>query len=302
MAFTVSDNCVQVLLNIIGYLLTMFQFCLQGDNNLLEMFPDTLYKARKYVGFDKDDFFKFVVCPKCTRLFTYDQAYVTKNGIRESNKCDFVEYPNHPQLRFREPCGATLMKTVVSADGRKTSLYPHKTYCYQSLKISLQRLLEREEICTALQRKIERHEQCYYDVYDGGVWQNFADSLGQSYFSNKRNLGGMFNIDWFQAFEGSDHSIGAMYMVLVNLPREIRFKKENVILVGIIPGPKEPALNVNSFLKPLVNKLLAFWKGVSLVEKSELQLYRFVLLCISSDLPATRKCCGFMSYNAEKGI
>lgn len=304
MTFTVSDNSVQILLNIIGYFLTMLQFCLQGDrfNNVLEMFPDTLFKARKYVGFDKDEFFKFVVCPKCTRLFTYDQAYVTENGIRKTNKCDFVEYPNHPQLRFRGPCGAALMKTVVSADGRKTSLYPHKIYCYQSLKISLQRLIERKEIYTALKRKIEKHDTCYYDVYDGATWHNFTDSLGEPYFSDKRNLAGMFNIDWFQPFEGSDHSIGALYMVLVNLPREIRFKRENVILIGIIPGPKEPALNVNSFFKPLVNKLLAFWKGVSLFEKNQLQLYRFVLLCISSDLPATRKCCGFLSYNAKKGI
>lgn len=36
-------------------------------------------------------------------------------------------------------------------------------------------------------------------------------------------------------------------------------------------------------------------------EDNDLALYRFVLLCISSDLPATRKCCGFLSYNAKKG-
>ena len=130
----------------------------------------------------------------------------------------------------------------------------------------------------------------------------FKDPNGQQYFKDRRNLAGIFNIDWFQPFEGSEHSLGAMYLVLLNLPREMRFKKENILLVGLIPGPHEPELNVNTYLTPFVNELLQFWKGVHLYEDNDLTLYRFVLLCISSDLPATRKCCGFLSYNAKKGI
>ena len=303
MTFVVSDNCIEVLLKIVGYLLSMLQLALQSNSmaNIVEMYPNTLHRARKLVGFDKDNFSKFVVCPKCTKLHTYEQAYAIVNGRKESRLCGYVMYPNHPQERFRTPCGSPLMKTVVSVDGKRNNIYPYKIFCYQSLKTSLQRLLKRKEIRTALGRKIESYED-YYDVYDGEMWKSFKDAHGYPYFEDKRNLGTMFNIDWFQPFDGSEHSIGVMYMVLVNLPREMRFKRENVILVGIIPGPKEPQLNVNSFLKPLVNELLSFWKGVQLYEADELQLYRLILLCISSDLPATRKCCGFLSYNAEKGI
>ena len=54
-------------------------------------------------------------------------------------------------------------------------------------------------------------------------------------------------------------------MVLMNLPRAERFKPENVFLVGIIPGPHEPKLNINTYLKPLVAELNALWEnGVSL--------------------------------------
>ena len=31
-----------------------------------------------------------------------------------------------------------------------------------------------------------------------------------------------------------------MYLTILNLPRKIRFKQENVLLIGLIPGPKEP--------------------------------------------------------------
>ena len=56
-----------------------------------------------------------------------------------------------------------------------------------------------------------------------------------------------------------EYSVGAIYLVIQNLPRNVRYKKENIILVGIIPGPKEPKGSVNSFLRPLIEELKEFW-------------------------------------------
>lgn len=72
------------------------------------------------------------------------------------------------------------------------------------------------------------------------------------------------NIDWFQSFTHVCDSIGAIYLIIQNLPRKDRYKWENMILVGVIPGPKEPSLHINSYLLPLVNELLEFYSGVSL--------------------------------------
>ena len=74
----------------------------------------------------------------------------------------------------------------------------------------------------------------------------------------------MINLDWFQPTKHGCDSIGVIYMVVINLPRQERFKPENVIIVGIIPGPKEPKLHVNTFLQPLVDELIDFWDGVLL--------------------------------------
>ena len=49
-------------------------------------------------------------------------------------------------------------------------------------------------------------------------------------------------------------------MVVTNLPRSERFKKENVILIGIIPGPLEPPLHMNSYLKLMVDELNKLWE------------------------------------------
>ena len=67
------------------------------------------------------------------------------------------------------------------------------------------------------------------------------------------------NVDWFQPFERDVYSLGAIYLTIQNLPRNIRYKPENIILVGIMPGPKEASCNINPYLGPLVLDLQEAW-------------------------------------------
>ena len=84
----------------------------------------------------------------------------------------------------------------------------------------------------------------------------------------------------------------------LNLPRSIRFKQENVILYGIIPGPSEPSLTANTYLSPLVSDLLDLWKGVKLkLPGADTEsLFRCALLGVACDLLAACKVSGFLSY------
>ena len=62
----------------------------------------------------------------------------------------------------------------------------------------------------------------------------------------------MLNIDWFQPYTHTVYSVG---VVIMNLPRTVRFKRQNVIVVGII-GPTEPDHDeLNNYLEPLVTEL-----------------------------------------------
>ena len=105
-----------------------------------------------------------------------------------------------------------------------------------------------------------------------------------------------------QPFKHRIYSVGVIYLAIMNLPRNIRFKRENIIIVGLLPGPKEPSKNINSFLFPLVCELLSLWEGVSLNTYSAgSQIFRCALLCVGCDLPAGRKTCGFLSYTVNLG-
>ena len=97
--------------------------------------------------------------------------------------------------------------------------------------------------------------------------------------------------------------MGLIYLVIENLPRHKRFKLDNVIIVGCIPGPNEPKLSVNSFLKPLIDDLMELWHGTLIKSGSAFGVtsVRCMLTSISADIPATRNLCGFMSHSARRG-
>ena len=145
----------------------------------------------------------------------------------------------------------------------------------------------------------------YSDVYDGKVWKSFIRWNNRDFLSLPRSFGLMLNVDWFQPFKHrKDVSIGVLYMVIMNLPRAERFKRENVLIVGIIPAlAKEPA-SLNNFLNPLVDELNALWKGLKVrtyKAPAEGADVCAALLCCASDIPAARKLCGFVGHSAHRG-
>ena len=52
--------------------------------------------------------------------------------------------------------------------------------------------------------------------------------------------------------------MGTVYLIIMNLLRSERFKRENVILVGIIPN-MEKELPTNTFIQPIADELLEAW-------------------------------------------
>ena len=72
----------------------------------------------------------------------------------------------------------------------------------------------------------------------------------------------------------------------MNLPRAVRFRQENVMLVGLMPGPKEPKHDLNSQLEPLVLELREFWNGIYLRVHGhdDPVRVRCALLCVACDI------------------
>ena len=143
-------------------------------------------------------------------------------------------------------------------------LYPSLLFCYRSIFHSLQKLLIKPGFFESSEkwRAINRDANTFNDVYDGTIMQNFQVYNGIPFLSQPYNFEFSLNVDWFQPFKKTQHSTGVIFLAIQNLPRSERFKQENIIIVGIMPGPHEPRKTTNSYLTPLVEELKQMWSGV----------------------------------------
>jgi hypothetical protein len=161
------------------------------------------------------------------------------------------------------------------------------------VRSSLENLVQRsnfEDLCEKW-RFFERKEGVLGDVFDGRIWKEFNGEK-DNFFTEEGNFGVMLNVDWFQPFKHANCSIGVIYLAFFNLPREERFKRQNIILVGVIPDMKtEP--KTNTFMHLLVNELEEAWTIVfymkSFKSKNTVKCFRLTLLCVGCDVPASRK-------------
>ena len=269
------------------------------------VFTRSVYMLYKNLGLKKDNFTKYVICRKCYALYNFDDCTLIVEGQKQSKRCSNILYPNHTQRARRGECGELLLKTVKLTDG-SIGLYPFKTYCYKPLEQSLEHLVSLPDFQLNCEkwRKRPQNTGVMTDIYDGKIWKEFQSPLKANFLNNENNFGIMLNLDWFQPFEHVNYSVGVMYAVVLNLPRQERFKLKNVLLLGIIPDiGGEP--QVPSFITPLVNELDMAWnQGFSLKSHknpNSNDIFKIALMCVGCDIPATRKLCGFLGHSAILG-
>ena len=299
--FHVSDGAMEFLFQFLRTFLFVLGKISSHCTTIAQFFPKSLYRA-KQTTVGRVTFKRYVVCRKCHQLY-HIQDCIKGGSIPTSKRCPFKQFPDHIHAKMRKECECLLMKRV-ELSNRKFIHYPFLTYCYMSLKESIQNLFNRPKFAQSCEHWRTRLSSrgMLKDVYDGKVWQEFVDYEGQPFLSQYHNLALMLNMDFFQPFKHINYSVGAIYAVVMNLPRAIRYRQENVILVGLMPGPHEPKHNINSFIEPMVTELLELWEGVEMnISCVGRKVVRCALLCIGCDLPAGRKICGFLGHNARYG-
>ena len=108
------------------------------------------------------------------------------------------------------------------------------------------------------------------DIYDERLWNELKTINGRPFLALPNNLCLSLNVDWFNPYKETPYSVGAIYLCVLNLPRNECFKEKNVILVGMIPGPNEPKQHINTFLRPMVRDLQVLYDGVTFQNPSSI--------------------------------
>ncbi|CAG8568750.1 29327_t:CDS:2, partial [Racocetra persica] len=105
-------------------------------------------------------------------------------------------------------------------------------------------------------------------------------------------IGLALNLDWYTPYSRVKRSCAPIYITVLNFPRHIRYRSENLILTGIIPGPREPdTTQLQNYLQPIINELKQLWSGQ--LFKTTLypigRMFHCALIQIACNIPAVCK-------------
>lgn len=158
-----------------------------------------------------------------------------------------------------------------------------------SIKQALTRMMLRPGFLHSLEswkgRKVPKDYVA--DVFDGSAWRR--DFVVRADTEGYLPLCLMINVDWFQPFERGTYSMGAVYAVVLNLPRDQRFLRQNLILLTLLPG-REKLVDMNKVLSPIVSELSDLWAGIQVdlgsgVKKKVILPHRLRYISISMHRP-----------------
>ena len=255
-------------------------------------------------GFYLDpDLVIYASCPKC--FSCYDKV----DG-KYPEHCKFLSTPDCP------PCGTKLTirkQTLKNGQPAKVDFVPIQPYTYQPITSYLSRLLSRPGLLEQMKKTAvpwNTGKPRWWDFFGARAFRQFLGPDGERPFlicpdGETRLIFSLF-VDWFNPYgnkiAGKKASIGAIYMICLNLPPHLRFRVENVYLVGIIPG--EPHLDhINHLLHPLILDLLPLWhtgiKFLNIISDATHLLVHCAIVPLVADLPASRKASGFAAHSAK---
>ena len=159
--FRLSDTALDILL----------KFLSTTPSGFTDLLPNSIYSARKMVGNQRDNFNRYVCCPKCQTLYSCvnDCVMSCLEVIRNQRN---VQFPSHPQTQHRQPCNAFLMKKFKSK-AKNIVLYPQRIYCYKSVAESLQEMLKRPDFFT----KCDVLESCVQEITQMFMMEKFGRSF-----------------------------------------------------------------------------------------------------------------------------
>lgn len=247
------------------------------------------------------DLVLYASCPRCCCLYRPKSATSPR----------FPEFCKFQEFRGQRRCGERLIQE--REEGKPTIAL--KTFAYQPFQTWLGKLLARPGLIESMKATTapwKDPKTLWRDVFGARALREFVGPDGKTPFLEAPNgelrLAFNLNIDWFHPFGakvgGSHLSVGGIYMVCMNLPTHLRYRLENVYLVGIMPGPREPSMEqINHFLNPLIDDLLRFWSPGILFSKTASHpfgcLVRCALIALVCDTPAARKTIGSAASTAN---
>lgn len=269
------------------------------EDDIKNHFPRDIRTARQVFDIEPDVTI-YACCPSCCFL------YAPKNGqVPEYPAiCDYRRHPNS------SPCGTRLTKRGVV--NHESIRVPKRPFAMNNFNEFIAGLLSRPGIEDTMDRMLRwREVDGMWDVGHGSALRDLPGPDGKPFLSSvgsELRLPWAISVDFFNPHHnkiaGKSVAAGSIVMTCLLLPPSIRYKPENVYLMGIIPGPKEPSLEeLDQFFVPLVDTLLVSYRDGIFYNRTYAydrgRRVRSAVPLSVHDLPAARKFSGQASHSAR---
>jgi hypothetical protein len=277
---------------------------------------------------------RFAMCPDkhCGKLYKLDSNNLLPQGTAKCSRklvSELIEWPcDEPRPAAVAGEGTCEAQLALENQPRR----PQLIFTYTPLKNSLQKLLERpaadfRDKCEEWRVHYAHRQQLVQqdpnidlpmtDVWDGRLWKHFqhwpargapaaaaaaaAAPVDDLLLARPGTLALSLNVDWYQTGKRGSHSQGLIWLSVQNLPRTERYELQNMILLGVLPGPGETSrTQLQGVLQLLCHELKGLFKKgleVKALDGSVTE-HRAFLFSVICDLPAQRATCGFSNANA----
>ena len=266
-----------------------------AEKEFLRIFPTDIRTARKMIGAPKT--VTYACCPACSSLYPPKDEH----GV-----------PTYPYECISKPCqvqgGCDLLK-LGSTPHKKSIGIPKRPFVMQDFEDFVARLLSRPGVEAAIQQSGERvRDDIVEDILAADGVQEIKGPGGLPFLSSGQHqelrLLWCLSVDFFNPYHnkiaGKVASVGSIVLSCLQLPPDMRHKIENLCLVGIIPGPREPSgEEIDHFLRPLIKVMKESWADGAIYRTHEHPHGRVVRSAIAlsvNDLPMARKIMGIANY------
>ena len=117
----------------------------------------------------------------------------------------------------------------------------------------------------------------------------------KDFLQSQYGIGLLLSVDCFQPFKHVQYSVGAIYLVLLNLPRSLKYLRKNMILAGIICLLASMASKEE--FEQLVSKVLTLQRRVEQLEQQQKEYASIITFC-TDDFAIT----DWLNFNATLAL
>lgn len=187
---------------------------------------------------------------------------------------------------------------------------PRRTFLYIPLIPRLVNMYRDKETARLLRYRAHRRHRpgAYADIFDGQLYRDLlgkrvrinGETLDDTYFSSPTDVALGLSTDGFGPFKSRSHQCWPLVLFNYNLNPKIRTRLENLLCVGVIPGPNTPK-ELDSFLEPLISELESLGHGVAAFDGEEMRPFclRAHLIACFGDMPAVAKLMCMKGHNGK---